>query len=150
MLNKYRVRLQSESGFTLIELLVVMLIIGLLAAIAIPAFFNQRDKARDAEAKSVAKTAQTATETYSTDKNGSYTGASLATVDDIEPTLTGQAVTVTPTAAGDGYTIVSTSDSGTTFTITRANTGALSYPCSAGGKGGCPDDGTAGGPGAWG
>ena len=75
MLNKYRVRAQSESGFTLVELLVVMLIIGLLAAIAIPAFFNQRDKARDAEAKSAAKTAQTAMETFATDHNGSYLGA---------------------------------------------------------------------------
>ena len=49
-----------------------MLILGLLAAIAIPAFFNQRTKAQDSEAKSTSKTAQTALETYATDNNGSY------------------------------------------------------------------------------
>ena len=75
MLNKLRVRTQSESGFTLVELLVVMLILGLLAAIAIPAFFNQRDKAQDADAKATAQTAQTAIETYATDNDGSTTPA---------------------------------------------------------------------------
>ena len=76
MLLKLRQRMaQDESGFTLVELLVVMLILGLLAAIAIPAFFNQRDKARDAEAKAAVRTAQTAIETYATDHNGSYAGA---------------------------------------------------------------------------
>ena len=64
----------SEGGFTLIELLVVMLILGILAAIAIPAFFNQRDKATDAQAKSAARTAETAMETYATENGGSYAG----------------------------------------------------------------------------
>ena len=87
MINRLRVRAQSESGFTLVELLVVMLILGLLAAIAIPAFFNQRTKAQDAEAKSTAKTAQTALETYATDNNGSYAAATRANLKTIEPTL---------------------------------------------------------------
>ena len=69
MLHAIRRRMNDESGFTLIELLVVILIIGILAAIAIPSFLSQKDKAGDASAKSFARNMQTAEETFFTDNN---------------------------------------------------------------------------------
>jgi type IV pilus assembly protein PilA len=85
-------RRDSESGFTLIELLVVILILGILAAVALPTFLGQRGKASDAGAKSQVRTAQTAMETYSTDHGGSYLGATLAALQEYEPALRDKAV----------------------------------------------------------
>src|SRR5215212_9481495 len=91
MLLKLRERMASEKGFTLIELLVVMLIIGILAAIAIPTFFNQKEKAQDSDSKAMAHTAQTAMETLGIDNNGSYltANANPGALQLIEPTVDG-------------------------------------------------------------
>ena len=147
MLHKLRNRAQDEKGFTLIELLVVILIIGILAAIALPAFLNQRGKAQDSEAKSMARTAQTAMETYYTEGQ-TYTGVTETKLREIEPALNeGIAGTglVVSNVTADNYTVAVTSKSGNVFTIAKVTnptatppTSVVTRSCTTTGKYGCP------------
>jgi type IV pilus assembly protein PilA len=141
MLSKLHRRAEDEQGFTLIELLVVILIIGILAAIAIPAFLNQRGKAYDASAKSQVRTAQTAMETYATDNNGAYGAAAKSDLVAIEPTLgdsSGATLTTVTGNASVGYTLTSTAaTTGDTFTIVDTS-GSVARTCSPGTGGGTP------------
>ena len=142
-------RLQSirsnEEGYTLIEVLVVVLIIGVLAAIAIPSFLNQTTKATDASAKELAHSALIAAESYATDHNGSYAGLTLASLPQYDatiqtdPSVGGPYVSSVGTPTNTGYTITTTSaNRNETFTLTRSN-GAISRTCTPanGVHGGC-------------
>jgi type IV pilus assembly protein PilA len=137
MLSRLRTRTQDESGFTLIELLVVILIIGILAAIAIPAFLSQKSKANDAAAKTQVGTLQTAMETYSTEHSGSYAGATLVLLQAVEPSLK-EVTSYVPTAEGltaEEYIVSSKSvATGNVFTLTSKG-GEVKRTCT--GKGGC-------------
>ena len=141
MLNRLRRRINNEDGFTLIELLVVILIIGILAAIALPAFLNQRAKAQDSGAKSDVRTAQTAMETWYTD-NQTYTGVTATgatnSLVSIEPALANANALTISGASATGYTITVTSkaSSGTKFSITNTG-GTVTRSCDKPNTGGC-------------
>ena len=135
----------SEAGFTLIELLVVMLILGILAAIALPAFFNQKGKANDAKAKETAHTAQVAMETCATENNCEYTLCDMSKLEAIEPTLSGNTNVTAPLHEASTYKVKVTSNpTSQYFEIYRESSGKLKYPCSVAATGGCPKVGTEG------
>jgi type IV pilus assembly protein PilA len=133
----------AQGGFSLIELLVVMLIIGILAAIAIPSFLSQKSKAFDAQAKELARTAQTTAESIATDNDGSYEKVTPAELHREETTI---AITASTTnaylnkASGEksSYSVTAKATDGDEFTISRSATGAVTRECkSAPGKNGC-------------
>lgn len=152
---------RSEQGFTLIELLVVIMIIGVLAAIAIPSFLNQRQKAKDACGKSMVKTMQTAMDAYYVER-GSYAGATPTALNAVEASipvdgsdpceggwdtiLTGSQSAGTNcngNAPGtNNYCLFIPTPNGQGFRLYRSTAGVVTRNCVLPGEGGCPSSGT--------
>jgi type IV pilus assembly protein PilA len=138
-----RSRLRADDGFTLVELLVVVLIIGILAAIAIPTLIHQREKAQDAEAKTGVVTAAKAMVIYGHD-HGGYRDATKADLARIDASLL-QFRGLTVTSTDDDFTVSveSAAGSGAAYSIARTSAGVETRDCTKPGEGGCretPDD----------
>ena len=141
MYGPRRISTSSEAGFSLVELLVVILIIGLLAAIAIPRFINQQNKARSAEAQTAIRTAALAMETYSQDK-GSYAGADPGELEKIQPSLSdvhGRLGFDSLTPDRFKLHVDSTSNPPVRFFFDRRTSGLTVRTCDPSPEPGCPD-----------
>ncbi len=152
-------RMAAEAGFSLLELLVVIVLIGILAAIAIPSFVSQKGKANDVSAKELARTAQTTAATYGTDHRDDYSGLSVTVLQGYEATLpncpssNACLVSAAGTNTPSSYTVVTAATSGDQYTISYSGGTALRTCSLAAGAAptgsGCANGTAAAGSGTW-
>jgi prepilin-type N-terminal cleavage/methylation domain-containing protein len=133
-----RPTLAGTHGFTLVELLVVLLILGILAMIALPAFISQRLKGEDTEAQQMVRTVVTALAAYETEHN--TFDATRAELVAIEPAVDEATADLVIVGTDDGYTVTERSVSKTEFSLERAADGRVTRSCTVPERGLCRAD----------
>jgi len=129
-------RSRERNGFSLIELLVVILIIGVLAAVAIPSFLSSTGKASDAQANELARTAETTAEEIGVANDGKYEKVTLEELKATEPSIettpaNGHAYLSNATPGESEYSVTATADDGDELTVSRDASGTITRTCAS-------------------